>query len=171
MKKNSFTFKLSESQQKALLNLLRESLGSLPVALPDVKRAPSDVMTRWLSERKATDKFLIEHDCELYNPLDGSNIIRCKSQDLVTDELKALLAAGKRVKTLVVTWNNMLNCIICDDLTVKRLRFEGMKEETANEEVESAAQKFDQEFALMTMELSELFKDMFKAFSGLVKKE
>ena len=37
----------------------------------------------------------------------------------------------------------------------------------ANEEVESAAQKFDQEFAVMTLELSNFFKSFFAAFGGL----
>lgn len=159
----------SAPKAEALLNLLRESLGSLPVALPDSKRAPSDVMTRWLKEQHASDNFEIDEDCELYNPTDGSNIIRCKGQDLYSDEIQSHLAAGKQVKNLGVTWNSLLNCIISDELTVKRLRFEGMKEETSNEEVESAAQKFDQEFAVMTLELSGFFKALFNAFGGLEK--
>lgn len=157
----------SAPKAEALLNLLRESLGSLPVALPNSKRAPSDVMTRWLKEQHASDNFEIDEDCELYNPTDGSNIIRCKGQDLYSDEIQSHLAAGKHVKNLGVTWKSLLNCVISDELTVKRLRFEGMKEETANEEVESAAQKFDQEFAVMTLELSGFFKALFSAFGGL----
>lgn len=159
----------SAPKAEELLNLLRESLGSLPVALPDSKRAPSDVMTRWLKEQHASDNFQIDEDCELYNPTDGSNIIRCKGQDLYSDEIQSHLAAGKQVKNLGVTWNSLLNCIISDELTVKRLRFEGMKEETSNEEIESAAQKFDQEFAVMTLELSDFFKALFNAFGGLEK--
>jgi len=125
------------------------------------------VMTRWLKEHKATHKFTIEHDCELFNPLDGSNIVRCKGQDLLTDELRALLAADKRAKSLGVSWNNILNCVLHDDLSIKRLRFEGVREESDNEQVETAAQKFDQEFALMSMELEGFFRDVFAAFGGL----
>lgn len=157
----------SAPKAEELLSLLRDSLGSLPVELPSTKRAPSNVMTRWLKEQRATHKFLIDEDCELYNPIDGSNIVRCKGQDLAGDEIQAHLKAGKQAKNLGVTWNSLLSCIIADDLSVKRLRFEGMLEEKANEEIESAAQKFDQEFAVMTLELAGFFAAFFKAFGGL----
>jgi len=157
----------SAPRAEEFLNLLRDSLGSLPVALPNSKRAPSDVMTRWVKEQHASDKFQIEEDCELYNPIDGSNVVRCKGQDLFTEEIQAHLTAGKQVKNLGVSWKGLLNCIIADDLTVKRLKFEDIKEEQDSFEEESVAQKFDQEFALMTLELSEFFKSLFKAFGGL----
>jgi recombination associated protein RdgC len=160
----------SAPKAEALLNLLRESLGSLKVSLPDAKQAPSDVMTRWLREQNASDHFIIDEDCELYNPIDGSNIVRCKGQDLHTDEIQSHLEAGKQVKNLGVSWNSLLSCIVSDDLSIKRLKFVGMKEEEANEEVESAEQKFDQEFAVMTLELSNFFKSFFSAFGGLQKK-
>ncbi|MEX0963863.1 MAG: recombination-associated protein RdgC [Pseudohongiellaceae bacterium] len=157
----------SAPKAEALLNLLRESLGSLKVSIPDAKRAPSNVMTRWLKEQKASDNFLIDEDCELYNPTDGSNIVRCKGQDLCSEEIESHLEAGKQVKNLGVTWNSLLSCTLGDDLSVKRIKFVGMKEEESNEEIESAAQKFDQEFAVMTLELSGFFKSFFAAFGGL----
>ena len=157
----------SAPRAEDLLGLLRVSLGSLPVALPTARRAPSDVMTRWLKEQRASDHFTIDEDCELYNPIDGSNVVRCKGQDLTTEEIQVHLTAGKQVKNLGVIWNSVLACNIGDDLTVKRLRFEDMMEEDSNSDEESPAQKFDQEFVLMTLQLSEFFKSLFKAFGGL----
>lgn len=156
----------SAPKAEEFLNLLRDTLGTFPVALPESIRAPSDVMTRWLSEQSATDNFEIHEDCELFNPIDGSNIVRCKGQDLVSDEIKAHLDAGKQVKSLGVYWNNLLSCMIGDDLAIKRLRFEEIEEADSVEE-ESAAQKFDQDFVLMTLELSNFFKSLFLAFGGL----
>jgi recombination associated protein RdgC len=158
---------LSAPKAEEFINLLRDSLGSFPVALPDSKRAPSDVMTHWLADQKATDKFEIHNDCELFNPLDGSNVVRCKGQDLESDEIKAHLEAGKRAKQLSVMWGNVLSCSIAEDLSIKRLRFDDIKEESASFEEESPAQKFDQEFVLMTLELSGFFKSLFNAFGGL----
>lgn len=157
----------SAPKAEEFLNLLRDTLGSFPVSLPDSKRAPSAVMTRWLQEQKASDKFTINDDVELLNPKDQTNVVRCKGQDLVSDEIKAHLDAGKQVKQLGVLWNNLLSCVIADDLSIKRLRFEEMKEEADSFEEESAAQKFDQEFVLMTLELSNFFVSLFKAFGGL----
>ncbi len=157
----------SAPKAEALLGLLRESLGSLKVSLPDANKAPSDVMTRWLKEQNASDHFVIDEDCELYNPTDGSNSVRCKGQDLYTDEIQSHLEAGKQVKNLGVTWNSLLSCMLGDDLTVKRLKFVGLAQEQADEGTESAAQKFDQEFAVMSLELSGFFKSFFAAFGGL----
>jgi len=66
-----------------------------------------------------------------------------------------------------VLWNNQLSCSIAEDLTIKRLRFEEIKEELESFDEESPAQKFDQEFALMTLQLSAFFKSLFEAFGGL----
>ena len=149
------------------LNLLRDTLGSFPVALPDSKREPGSVMTQWLKNQKATDKFEIHDDCELVNPQDQTNIIRCKSQDLMSDEIQSHLSAGKHVSQLGVLWNSILSCAVDTDLAIKRLRFDTMKEEAESFEEESVAQKFDQEFAVMTLELSSFFKSLFNAFGGL----
>ena len=80
---------------------------------------------------------------------------------------RAISRRAKQVKNLGVTWNSILSCALGDDLSIKRLKFVGMKQEEASEEIESAAQKFDQEFAVMTLELSGFFKSFFEAFGGL----
>ncbi|MAM71404.1 MAG: recombination-associated protein RdgC [Gammaproteobacteria bacterium] len=157
----------SAPRAEELINLLRDSLGSIPLAIPDSKRAPGAVMTHWLKNGKATDHFEIHDACELVNPLDATNVVRCKNQELDGDEIEAHLAAGKQVKQLNVRWNNQLNCNILDDLSIKQLQFEEIKEEAESFDEESAAQKFDQEFSLMTLQLSAFFKSLFNAFGGL----
>lgn len=158
----------SASVAEDLATLLRDSIGSLPIALPDVQHAPSDVMTRWLEKQKATEQFVIHQDCELFNPLEDSNVVRCKGQDMGSDEIKAHLLAGKQVKKLGVVWNDTLSCVIAADLTVTRLKFEDMILERAQEtDAESEAQQFDQDFAIMSLEVSRLLKSLLAAFGGL----
>ena len=158
----------SASVAEDLSTLLRDSIGSLPIALPDVQHAPSDVMTRWLEKQKAPEQFVIHQDCELFNPLEDSNVVRCKGQDLGSDEIKAHLTAGKQVKKLGVVWNDTLSCVIAADLTVTRLKFEDMILERAQDaDVESEAQQFDQDFAIMSLEVSRLMKSLLAAFGGL----
>ena len=161
---------VSAARAEELLSFLRDSIDSLPVALPNSNHAPSDIMTRWLKQQDPDNNFEIDQDCELYNPIDGSNVIRCKSQDLYTDEIQGHLAAGKQVKNMSVVWNNVLACIITDELTIKRLKFEGMVlEKSKNSEPEGAAEQFDQDFAIMTLQLAEFFKAFFASFGGLQK--
>ena len=157
----------SAPKAEEFLNLLRDTLGSFPVALPDSKIAPGSVMTRWLKQGKATDGFVVNDDCELVSPKDSSNVVRLKGQDLEGEEIQAHLDAGKQARHLGVVWDNKVSCNIVEDLSIKRLRFENMREESESFDEETAAQKFDQEFALMTLQLSDFFKSLFNAFGGL----
>jgi recombination associated protein RdgC len=155
------------AKAEEFINLLRETLGTFPVGLPSSNRSPSDAMTRWLKDQKATNNFELTEDCELFNPLDGGNVIRCKGQDLKSDEIAAHIESGKKAKNLGVVWNNFLTCNVADDLGIKRLRFEEIKEENEGYGEESARQKFDQDFTLMALGLSSFFDSLFAAFGGL----
>jgi len=162
----------SAGKAEDLLNKLRESIGSLPVVLPVSNISPTDVMTRWLLKQDPAEDFSINTDCELYNPVEDSNVVRCKGQDLYTDEIQSHLAAGKQVKKMGIVWKDVLSCIIADDLTIKRIRFEDMIIEHPDDaDAESAEEQFDQDFAVMTLELSGFFKAFFAAFGGLQQKQ
>jgi len=157
----------SAPKAEEFLNLLRDTLGSFPVALPDSKVAPASVLTRWLKQGKADDGFVINDDCELVSPKDASNVVRLKGQDLEGDEIQAHLEAGKQVRHLGVVWNSRVGCNIVEDMSIKRLRFEDIREESESYQDETPAEKFDQEFALMTLQLSDFFQSLFSAFGGL----
>lgn len=160
----------SATQAEEFLGHLREALSTLPVIPPASKNVPADVMTHWLTEQHAPEPFVLDRECELGNPLDTSNVIRCKGQDLDAEEVQQLLEAGKRCTKLAVIWKDSIRCVIHEDLSLKRLKFEDVLIEQANEsEAESRAQQFDQDFAVMALELTALCKDLFKAFGGLEK--
>jgi len=92
-------------------------------------------------------------------------------EDLYSEEIQVHLAAGKQVKKLGVLWKDALSCIIDDDLTIKRLKFQDMVLEKADDgDAESAADQFDQDFTVMSLELSRFFKSLFKAFGGMQRK-
>ena len=161
----------SANKAEELLGFLRNSIESLPVIPPNAKNIPSEVMTLWLQHQTAGENFEIDQECELYNPAEDGNVVRCKGQDLFSDEIQTHLAAGKQVKKLGVLWKDALSCILEDDLTIKRLKFQDMVLEKADEaDAESAAEQFDQDFAVMSLELSKFFKSLFKAFGGLQRK-
>ncbi len=159
----------SAPRAEELLNLLRDSLESFPVGLPTTRTAPADVLTRWLREQKLSHNFSLLEDVVLHNPLDSSNVVRCASQDLTGDEIAVHLEAGKLVKSLGLSWNNVLHCVVNDDLSIKRLQFEAIEEDREGGTEETPAQRFDQDFALMTLELQGFFDSLFKAFGGLDK--
>lgn len=158
----------SATQAEALIGALRDCLGSMPVVPVDVQQAPAYVMTGWLQSGHPGGQFAINQDCELFNPLEDGNVIRFAGQDLYADEIKVHLEAGKQVKKLGVVWNDSLSCVIASDLTISRLKFEDMVLEKAQAaDAESAAEQFDQDFAVMTLTLSGFFKALAVAFGGV----
>lgn len=89
-----------------------------------------------------------------------------------SDEIKAHLLAGKQVKKLGLVWNDTLSCVIAADLAVTRLKFEDMILERAQEtDAESEGQQFDQDFAIMSLEISRLLKSLLAVFGGLSEVE
>lgn len=158
----------SANKAEQFMSHLRDTLGTLPVIPPASKQVPTDVMTNWLSEQSAHPPFELEKECELSNPSDSANVIRCKAQDLDADEVKTILESGKHCSKLAVNWNDSLHCVIESDLSIKRLKFEDKLIEQANEaDAEDRAQQFDQDFAVMSLELAQFCKDLFAAFGGL----
>ena len=62
--------------------------------------------------------------------------------------------------------------VIAADLAVTRLKFEDMILERAQEtDAESEAQQFDQDFAIMSLEISRLLKSLLAVFGGLSEVE
>ena len=158
----------SSNKAEQFMSHLRDTLGTLPVIPPASKQVPTDVMTHWLSEQSAHPPFQLEKECELSNPADSANVIRCKAQDLDADEVKTILESGKHCSKLAVNWNDSLHCVIESDLSLKRLKFEDRLIEQAHEtDAEDRAQQFDQDFAVMSLELAQFCKDLFAAFGGM----
>ena len=169
--KNGWIVVDSTTPKKAeeLISLLRESLGSLKARPTQVEQSPSAVMTGWLQQTPAAD-FVVQDECELVEPVEGGSIVRCRRQDLASDEIGVHLEAGKLVAKLAVEWQERLSCVLSDDLSVKRLRFlDLVMEEAGDIQTDDEAARFDADFALMNMELSRFIPAMLQAFGGLAQ--
>ncbi len=143
----------SVKQAEELAALLRKTLGELPVAFPSLPAPPSLLFTRWIdgSEAPPAD-FEPGDECELSDPAEGGAVVRCRRQPLEADEVRGHIEAGKRVTRLAVAWSDQLECVLGDDLSVKRLRFADRLKEEAAEQAggEDAAAQFDADFVLMS---------------------
>jgi len=154
-----------------MLSLLRETLGSLKVRPVAVSNAPALVMTRWL-EGGVPQPFVTADECELKEPGENGGIIRGRKLDLASDEVTSHLEAGKQVTKLGVEWNERISCLLCDDLSIKRLRFlDLVMEEAAEVEADDPAARFDADFVLMAAELSQFIPAVIDAFGGLEQED
>ena len=150
-----------------VLSLLRKCTGSLPVIPFALKNPPEITMTEWLNEGSVPAGFTLEDEAELRSALEHGGIIRCKEQDLVTEEIKAHLLADKLVTKLALNWSDTLSFVLGDDMSVKRLKFsEELREENEDIVAETPAARIDADFALMTGELAKFVPELIAALGG-----
>ena len=157
----------SNNKAEELVELLRQSLGSLPVVPLKTNTLPTLLMTSWLKGNDLKDDFLIKDECELRESDDEGAILRCKRQDLSSDEIQMHLDSGKEVTKLAVNWNDAIECIIEDDLSIKRLKFsDELLDQAADDGAEDAAALFDADFNLMTGELARFIPRLVEVLGG-----
>lgn len=157
----------SAKRAEDLLSTLREVMGSLPVRPATVKIAPSATMTDWVKSQQAAEGFYVLDECELRDTAEDGGIVRCKRQDLTGEEIQLHLSTGKVVTQLALAWQDKLSFVLDDKMVIKRLKFEELLQEQAEQDGgDEAAQQFDASFLLMMMTFSEFLPVLFEALGG-----
>lgn len=134
---------------------LRAALGSLPLRPLQTDSAPHQVMTEWLAHDRFPGDLEPGEEAVFEDPRTEGAEVRCRRQDLRSNEIRGHIKAGKRVKRLAITWDQRLEAIIDTDLSIKRLRFADLvQSEGGDREAETPAERFDTDFVMMTGELS-----------------
>ncbi|AAN67323.1 recombination-associated protein RdgC [Pseudomonas putida] len=157
----------SAKRAEDLLSTLREVMGSLPVRPATVKIAPVATMTDWVKSQQAAEGFYVLDECELRDTAEDGGIVRCKRQDLTGEEIQLHLSTGKVVTQLALAWQDKLSFILDDKMVIKRLKFEELLQEQAEQDGgDEAAQQFDASFQLMMMTFAEFLPVLFEALGG-----
>ncbi|HII3796858.1 TPA: recombination-associated protein RdgC [Pasteurella multocida] len=156
----------SSKRAEDALALLRKSLGSLPVVPLSFANEPSVIMTDWINKDQTPAWLMPLEEAELTGSQD-SGIIRCKQQNLESDEIQTLLNAGKFITKLSLAWEERLSFILNEDCTLKRLKFaDQLREKNDDILKEDYAQRFDADFVLMTGVLTQLTANLLEEFGG-----
>ncbi len=166
----------SEKKADDFVAALRQSTGSLPVVPIQTHLDPVSVMTDWVrsaqnSSGSSDGPFEAGGECELRYNDDISRTVRCKNQDLGSEEIQQHLNVGMHVSKLALHWLDRLDCVLDEKLNIKRLRFTDVVQEIAANEsadADDAAAKFDVDFSIMTLELSSFIAALSTALGGIV---
>ena len=157
----------SPKKAEDLLSTLREALGSLPVRPLNVKIAPTATFTEWMKSQQASNGLVLLDECELRDTHEDGGIVRCKRQDLGSDEVQNHLAAGKLVTKLSLAWSDKLSLLIDDKLALKRLRFEDLLQDQAEQDGgDDALAQQDASFTLMMLTFTEFLPQLIEALGG-----
>ena len=177
--KSSLTFAYINPQQQWLvidaasinraeefLDHLRASLGELPVLPLACNSDVAEVMTRWLKQHTPKG-FELDRECELQNTREGKNTVRCKNQELESEEILSHIKAGKRVIQLGLVWREAIRFMLGEDLVLKRVKFEDAIQQQAASDADDAVSQFDQDFAVMSYQLNQFVEELLAALGGI----
>ncbi len=153
-------FVIDSASRKAAeeaVSQVREALGRFPATPMASEEVPRSLMTSWLVDGQLPQGLALGDEVELRDPAEAGAIVRCRRQDLETDEVREHLKSGKQVFQLGLVFEERMSFVLGEDLVIRRLRFlDAVLDTLAEDSPESAEAELASSFALMTLELRNL---------------
>ncbi len=146
----------------AVIETLRDVLGSFAVVPMNPQRSPQASMIAWLTAGGAPSPFNVDADLELKGVAKTKAVIRYANHPVDDKVLDEALRAGLAPTRLGLTWSDRLSFVLTDKLQVRRVQFVGLEkedEDTSQNETD-AAEQFDAEFTVMAGEFARLLADL-----------
>ena len=158
----------SPSKADDVVKLLLKAVDKMPLETLRVQRSPVAVMTGWLEADESPYGFTIDRDATLRATGESRAQIGYKSHTLEPEDIRRHIAAGKQCTRLAMTWNDRISFVLTDSLAIKGVKPLDVIRENATAAANDA-ERFDNDFALMSGELAKLLADLVEALGGEAK--
>ena len=156
----------SQKRAEDVLELLRHTLDTFPLALLRTERSPMSAMADWLAGG-APDGFTLNQDFALQSISEDRARATFKGHDLEAAHVTEHLEAGHLPIKLAMTFDDRISFVLTDRGALKGIDFlDVIRDRVAADEHEDAQALFDAEFALMTGELLRLLPAIVAAMGG-----
>ncbi|HDZ46880.1 hypothetical protein LCGC14_0120130 [marine sediment metagenome] len=146
----------SRTRAEDILDLLRETLGSLKVTPLSSQTLPMRAMTTWLGDVASRPADLQLGDQVELKAKGDDGVLRARQVDLDSDEIQQLLESGRQASKLAISLEGRLSFVLHDDLALKSLRFGDTLIEEADhaDDGDDALARLETDFILMAQALS-----------------
>lgn len=156
----------SKRKTEDVLEMLRHTLDTFPLALLRTERSPMSAMADWLAGG-APEGFTLDQDFALQSISEDRARATFKGHDLEAAHVTEHLEAGHLPIKLAMTFDDRLSFVLTERGEIKRLDFlDVIRDQVKADEHEDAQSIFDAEFALMTGELLRLLPAVVAAMGG-----
>ncbi len=151
----------SRKAAEDVVSALRDALGRFPATPMSSTESPRTLMTRWLADGRLPQGLTLGDEIELRDPAEAGAVVRCRRQELESDEIREHLKSGKQVFQLGLNFDERIGFVLGEDLVVRKLRFFDVVTDTLDEDsAESAETELAATFALMSLELNRLLEHL-----------
>ncbi|MBB3142065.1 recombination-associated protein RdgC [Halomonas organivorans] len=147
----------SRKRAEEILDLLRETLGSLKVTPLASQTLPMRAMTTWLGDPGTRPVDLVLGDQVELKAKGDDGVLRARQVDLDSDEIQQLLEGDRQASKLALGLEGRLSFVLHDDLAVKSIRFDDalVDEASQADDGDDALVRLETDFLLMTQALAD----------------
>ncbi|OBX36941.1 recombination-associated protein RdgC [Halomonas elongata] len=142
----------SRKGAEEVLDLLRETLGSLRVTPLATNTLPMRAMTSWLSDPGTRPAEMEIGDTVELKAKGDDGVIRGRQLDLDSDEIHSHLECGRQASKLALGIESMIRFVLHDDLTIKSIRFDDavIDEAAQQDDGDDPVARLEADFTIMT---------------------
>ena len=155
----------SEKKAEDVLELLRHSLDTFPLALLRTVHSPMSAMADWLAGG-APEGFTLDQDFALQSISEDKARATFKGHDLEATHITELLAAGNLPTKLAMTFDDRISFVLTENGALKRIDFLDVIRDQIKADDLDAETLFNAELALMAGEFERLLTSVTEALGG-----
>ncbi|MDT8894231.1 recombination-associated protein RdgC [Halomonas sp. I1] len=141
----------NRKRAEEVLDLLRETLGSLKVTPLATNTLPMRAMTHWMIDPSNRPADLIVGDQVELKTKGDDGVIRARQVDLDSDEMFKHLESGRMVSRMALGIEGRMTFVLHDDLAVKSIRFDDavIDEASQQDDGDDPIARLEADFSIM----------------------
>ncbi len=129
-------------------------------------------LTRWIKQMNLPNQLSALDSIVLRQASSNKTVVRCQNQDIFAEEIQHFLQNDYQVVQLGLQWSDRVSFTLKEDGSIGSMRFLDLIQElTLDIHTETAEQRFDADFVIMTETLSQLIQMLLKNASSIVSEK